>query len=106
MAEFDNNLTLALDLSHRIIELGKEGKWDQVRDLDEQRLRLLKRLFADTAMASRRDEFKIQIETLLELNEQAVAICAQARSDSMVSSRTAKRGMRAINAYHKQSGSR
>ncbi len=102
----DDNLTRAIDLSHQIIDLGRAGQWDQVRDLDEQRLRLLKTLFADTAMASRRDEFKTQIETLLELNEQAVAICAQARSDSMVSSRDAKRGMHAINAYHKQSGSR
>jgi hypothetical protein len=106
LTSFDDNLALALELSHRIIALGKEGKWDQVPDLDEQRLRLLKALFTDDTMASRGEAFKAQIETLLRLNEEAVAICARARSDSMASSRAAKHGMHAINAYHKQSNSR
>jgi len=103
---FDDNLAQAIDLSHRIIALGREGQWDQVPDLDEQRLRLLKTLFAEQTPASRRDEFRTQIETLLRLNDEAVAICAQARRDSMASSRAAKRGQQAISAYHKQTGSR
>jgi len=106
LTSFDDNLAQAIDLSHRIIDLGKTGQWDQVPDLDERRLQLLKTLFADEASASRRAEFKTQIETLLRLNDEAVAICAQARRDSMASSKAAKRGQHAINAYHKQTGGR
>jgi len=106
LTQFDDNLALAFDLSHRIIALGREGSWDQVPDLDEQRLRLLKTLFADDSATSRGEAFKTRIEALLRLNEEAVAICARARSDSMASSRAAKRGAQAINAYHKQSGGR
>jgi hypothetical protein len=102
--QFNENLAQAIDLSQQIIELGKQGEWKQVQALDSKRLSLLQSLFSDTAFEAQRGKFREQIEKLLRLNEEAVAICTQARSVSMANSRAAKRGTQAIIAYRKQSG--
>ena len=100
----DNNISRTLELSHRIIELGEQGEWDKVQALDDERLKLLQSVFTDQAFEPRRGEFRDRLETLLSLNEEAVALCAKARRDSMANSRAAKRGAQAITAYRKQTG--
>jgi hypothetical protein len=102
--QFNENLAQTIDLSQQIIELGKQGEWEQVQALDGKRLSLLRTLFSDKTSDAQRGKFQEQIERLLRLNEEAVAICTQARSASMANSRAAKRGAQAISAYRKQSG--
>lgn len=104
MDPFDQNIDRSIDLSQQIVALGKQGEWDKVQALDSERLCLLQAVFSDKAFAAQREKYRERIETLLRLNEAAVAVCAQARSDNMASSRAVKRGSHAISAYRKQSG--
>lgn len=106
MDPFEENIARTIDLSHQIIELGKQEEWAQVQALDNERLKILQALFSDKLFKGRRGKYRDQLEMLLRLNEEAVAICSRARSASMANSQAVKRGMHAISAYRKQSGSR
>ncbi|MEJ2455756.1 MAG: hypothetical protein P8103_16585 [Candidatus Thiodiazotropha sp.] len=103
MDRLQENLSRAIELSRRIIDLGRDEAWDEIDRLDRERLQLLQAVFENRAeLAAAGEPCRSQLESILELNEEALDICRQARQTNMDNSRAVKRGLDAITAYHKQ----
>ncbi|MET0029756.1 MAG: flagellar protein FliT [Candidatus Thiodiazotropha sp.] len=100
MSRIQENLEQALDLSQRILNLARNAEWGEMERLDRQRLPLLQTLFNDPQSPS---GFEDQIQTILALNEEALAVCSQARGGMEKKGRNLKLGRVALQAYRKQS---
>jgi hypothetical protein len=97
------NLSRAIELSRRIIDLGRGEAWDEIDRLDRERLQLLQAVFENRAeLEAAGEPCRSQLQSILELNQEALNICLTARNASMDNSRAVKRGLDAITAYHKQ----
>ncbi len=103
MSQLQDNLDQAMDLSQRILSLARNAEWGEMERLDRQRLPLLQTLFNDPDLTAQLEGHEQQIETILSLNEQALAVCSEARGGMLKMSRNLKQGRVALKAYRKQS---
>ncbi|MCU7932184.1 MAG: flagellar protein FliT [Candidatus Thiodiazotropha sp. (ex Codakia rugifera)] len=103
MLQHKENLELALELSQEIVRLAQEKAWPEMEQLDQQRLQLLKAFFSAGDFNSHDRMVEESIQSILDLNDRALAICAEARDFVMEDGRKVRLGREAIAAYQKQS---
>ncbi|MEW8657924.1 MAG: hypothetical protein AB2603_06290 [Candidatus Thiodiazotropha endolucinida] len=103
MTQLVQNLNLALELSQEIVRLAGEKRWSDMDELDRQRMRILESIFADPEMRTRHRDFEDQLEQIVALNNQAMAICTEAREGVIQDGKRLKLGKEAVHAYLKQS---
>ena len=89
-------------MSNDIVLHAKRREWEQMRQLDLQRMQLLESLFSDKDFDAEEAGVKERIQHMVILNEQALEICAQAREVVMADSRKLKTGRDALSAYKAQ----
>ncbi|MCU7876046.1 MAG: hypothetical protein KZQ84_04450 [Candidatus Thiodiazotropha sp. (ex Lucinoma borealis)] len=103
MPQHKDNLKLALELSQEIVRLAEQKVWSEMEQLDQQRLQLLEAFFSAGNINSQDQMVEESVQSILDLNERALAICAEARDYVMEDSRNVRLGREAIAAYQKQS---
>ncbi|MES9975078.1 hypothetical protein [Candidatus Thiodiazotropha sp. LNASS1] len=103
MTQLVQNLNLALELSQEIVRLAGEKRWSDMDELDRQRMQILESIFADPEMRTGHGDFEDQLEQIVALNNQAMAICTEAREGVIQDGKRLKLGKEAVNAYLKQS---
>jgi hypothetical protein len=101
MNHSETKLGLAIDLSRRIIECARQQEWPEVERLDRERMGLLEELFSGGAI-DREDEATVaQLQSLSDLNDEALQLCARAKEAVMSDGRKLQRGKKAVSAYLK-----
>ncbi len=103
MSQVQENLDRALDLSRRIVNLARESEWGEMEQLDLERLPILKSLFNDPESQPVLADYRDRLEEILSLNDQALALCGEARGAMLTKGRRLKQGRTAVAAYLKQS---
>ena len=103
MLQLRDNLDLALELSTEIIRLAREEAWSDMEQLDRQRMQILESVFSHTEIRANPQKFEDIIQQLVELNDQAIDLCAKARGAVIKEGQSLKQGREAIAAYRKQS---
>jgi hypothetical protein len=101
MSDLHTNLTLALDLSRQIVELAGQSAWTKMAQLDRQRLPILESVFNDNEFKANPGSYNAQVQQIVDLNNQAVSLCADARGEISQKGRKLKVGKDAIVAYSK-----
>jgi hypothetical protein len=103
MLQFRENLDLALEMSNEIIRLAQDEAWSDMEDLDRQRMYILESIFNHSELLSNPHKYEGIIQQIIELNNQALAICSKTRGEMSKKGQTLKLGREAIAAYQKQS---
>ncbi|MEW8263545.1 MAG: hypothetical protein AB2736_14375 [Candidatus Thiodiazotropha taylori] len=103
MSQLQQNLTQALELSQRIYDLAKHSAWSDMDQADQQRRDLLESIFNDSEYKLKPDVYRLQVEQIIDLNEQALALCSDARVQLSQQGRRVKVGRQALSAYKKNS---
>ncbi|MEL0585205.1 MAG: flagellar protein FliT [Candidatus Thiodiazotropha sp. (ex. Lucinoma kazani)] len=103
MSQHKDNLKLALELSHEIVRLAQEKAWPEMEQLDRQRLKLLESYFLTSDSKNNDSDGAESIQSILDLNNRALEICAKARGALMEDGKKVRLGREAITAYQKQS---
>lgn len=103
MSKLQQNLTQALELSQRIVDLAQESAWAEMEEVDRQRKPVLESLFRDAEFKINPDNYQLQMQKIVALNEQALTLCADAKGELKQKSHTLKLGKNAISAYQKNS---
>jgi murein L,D-transpeptidase YcbB/YkuD len=101
MSQLQDNLNRAIELSQHIIDLAKGSSWQEMEQADQQRMSILKSIFDDEQLKANPADFEPQVQQLLELNEQALTLCGDARGELSQKGRKLKQGRDAIAAYKK-----
>jgi hypothetical protein len=101
MTQPREKLSSAIDLSNRILELADAQEWAQVEQLDGERMELLKAVFSDPDLDRTDPEIRSQLQQVLQLNDQAVGICSNAREGLVSDGRKLQQGKEAVSAYLK-----
>lgn len=87
----------ALAMSRRMAELGDDGDWEAVIELEPQRRELLEQAFATHVPA---DEFVAQrVRAILDLDKRLMAQSVEARERIAVELSQASKGRKATTAY-------
>jgi hypothetical protein len=102
VAHSEERLRLAIELGNRIIELAHLQDWSGIGQLDADRMKLLEEIFSDPDLDVADKEIRSQLQRLLQLNDEAVEICARTREALVVDGRKIRQGREAISAYLKQ----
>ncbi|MEN8179489.1 MAG: flagellar protein FliT [Pseudomonadota bacterium] len=100
MNSTNQTLTQSLQLSRRMLELMKEGAWDEVAELEAERLRMIQQEFA----AESRQEIEEKIEILREidaLNREMESIGRQGQANLSSQLREIRLGRKVAKAYGK-----
>ncbi|MCG7900795.1 MAG: hypothetical protein JAY99_20020 [Candidatus Thiodiazotropha lotti] len=103
MSQLQQNLNQALELSQRIFDLAQDAAWTEMEQVDRQRLTLLESIFSNAEFQQKSDDYEPQLSKIVDLNEQALALCADARGKLNRQSRSLNVGRKALTAYKKNS---
>ena len=95
----DPKLGLAVDLSRQILGLAKQKNWPEVQRLDRERLQLLEEVFSGGSDKSNSEETAAQLRELIDLNNEAMDLCAQAKQNVLTEGRKIRQGKEAVAAY-------
>ena len=101
MTHPQEQLGSAIKISNRILELADEQEWAQIEQLDGERMALLKAVLSDPDLDRGDPEIRSQLQRVLQLNDQAVEICAHARKGLVSDGRKIQQGKEAVSAYLK-----
>ncbi|MCP3671260.1 MAG: flagellar protein FliT [Gammaproteobacteria bacterium] len=102
MDHLQENIRLAVDLSRQIVDLAQQQDWPQMERLDQERMQLLKEIFSEQSLDSEESGIKQQLQSIVDLNDQAVGICSQVKDSMLTDGRKLRRGKEAILAYKEQ----
>jgi len=102
MVYLQENIRLAVDLSRQIVSLAQQQDWPQMERLDHERMQLLKDIFSDQSLDSEEAGIKQQLQSIVDLNDEAMELCSQAKDDMLTDGRKLRRGKEAILAYKEQ----
>jgi len=95
-------LDQALDMSHRMVELGDAGDWDEVVELEPQRRAILEQAFATRAPV---DEILAnRVRQILQLDKGLMEKSLQIRDEVAVELGHASKGRKVVNAYGSSAG--
>ncbi|MCG8486734.1 MAG: hypothetical protein MI756_04625 [Chromatiales bacterium] len=103
MSQLQQNLSQAVELSQRIFDLAQDSAWTEMEQADRQRITLLESIFSDAEFQQKSDDYEPQLRQIVDLNEQALALCADARGKLNQQGRSLKVGRQALSAYKKNS---
>ncbi|MEJ2621785.1 MAG: hypothetical protein P8163_16475 [Candidatus Thiodiazotropha sp.] len=103
MSQLQQNLSQALDLSQRIYDLARDAAWSEMEQADRQRKALLEKIFNDTEFKLKSGAYQPQVEKIVALNQQALALCSDAKVKLNQRGRSLKVGRDALSAYKKNS---
>ncbi|MCU7847153.1 MAG: hypothetical protein KZQ89_03975 [Candidatus Thiodiazotropha sp. (ex Lucinoma kastoroae)] len=103
MPQHKENLKLALELSQEIVRLAEQKAWSEMEQLDSQRLQVLEAFFSAGNINSQDRMVEESIQSILDLNDKALSICAEARDFVVEDGKKVRLGREAIVAYQKQS---
>ncbi len=99
MTPSHSKLDLAIDLSRQIIELAQQKNWDEVQRLDRERMQLLEEIFSSKPDHSKDDKTAARLRELIDLNNEAMELCAQAKDGVLKEGRKIRQGKEAVAAY-------
>jgi len=102
MDHLRKDICLALDLSKQIVSLAQDKDWSQIEQLDIKRMALLKAVFSDRSLDVDEHEVKEQLQSIVDLNSEAVDLCSQAKEEMLIGGRELRLGRDAISAYKEQ----
>ncbi|ODB85367.1 hypothetical protein A3195_17375 [Candidatus Thiodiazotropha endoloripes] len=103
MSQLQKNLTQALELSQRIFDLAQDSAWSDMEQADRQRRPFLESIFNDREFKLKPGDYESQMRQIVALNEQALALCAEARGELSKQGRNLKLGRQALSAYKNNS---
>ncbi|MCG7931613.1 MAG: hypothetical protein N0C88_13925 [Candidatus Thiodiazotropha lotti] len=103
MSQLQQNLSQALELSQKICTLAQEAAWSEMEQADRQRITLLESIFSDADFQLKSDHYEPQLRKIVDLNEQALVFCADARGKLNRQGKSLKVGRQALSAYKKNS---
>lgn len=86
-------------LTERMLNLGKAGDWDQVSDSERCRQALLKDCFESEVQPHNSQLFSEAIAAMLHMNEELMALLADARREASVSFSEERKGIKAVAHY-------
>ena len=86
-------------LTERMLTLAKAGDWDQVSDSERCRQTLLNDCFESEVQPHNSQLFSEAIAAMLHMNEELMALLAQARTEASVSFSREKKGHEAVAHY-------
>ena len=92
-------LAAVLLLTERMLNLAKLGNWDQVADSERCRQGLLEDCFDSEVQPHNSELFSEAIAAMLHMNEELMALLAQARTEASVSFSRDKKGHEAVAHY-------
>ena len=99
MTPSQSKLDLAIDLSRQILELAKQKDWPELQRLDRERLQLLEEVFSADPDHSKDDEIATRLRELIDLNNEAMDLCTQAKQNVLTEGRKIRQGKEAVAAY-------
>ncbi len=99
MTPSKSKLDLAIDLSRRIIGLAQQKDWAELQRLDRDRMQLLEEIFSSNPDHSQDDETAARLRELIDLNNEAMELCAQAKQGVLKEGRKIRQGKEAVAAY-------
>lgn len=102
MNNYAEKLAAAVELSNRIVQVAEEKDWHQLGRLDQQRKGLLEDVFSDASRLKADSELKRAVQKIIQLNEQALHLCAESRESLSADGHKIKRGREAVAAYQQQ----
>ncbi len=102
MDHLQENIRLAVDLSQQIFDLAKQHNWSQMERLDHERMELLKEIFSDQSLDTEDAEIKLQLQSIVELNDKAIETCSKEKDAILTGGQKLRRGKEAILAYKEQ----
>jgi hypothetical protein len=91
-------LDLAVDMSHRMVRLGRDGDWDAVIELEPRRREHLQEAFATRETVDAQLAHKVR--RILELDRELLDLSHAARGALAGELSQTSRGRRVANAYH------
>ncbi|MES9863614.1 MAG: hypothetical protein ABW157_21740 [Candidatus Thiodiazotropha sp. LLP2] len=103
MSQLQQNLIQAIELSQRIVDLAQDSAWAEMEEMDHQRKPVLESIFSDADFKVNPGKYEVQMDKIVNLNNQALTLCADAKGDIKQKNRTLKLGREAISAYQKNS---
>ena len=86
-------------LTERMLTLAKAGDWDQVSDSERCRRALLNDCFENEVQPRNSQLFSEAIAAMLHMNEELMAILAEARREASTSLCNERRGHQAVSHY-------
>jgi hypothetical protein len=90
---------LAIDLSRRILAHAKQKNWSDVQQLDAERMTLLEEIFSGQRADANNKEAAARLQELIDLNNEAMEICTEAKQGVLTEGRKIRQGKEAVAAY-------